>query len=250
MFIGDNTMADTIMWSRSKQVNTNLVVKLNGGSTEGTNLFTYNGSGTKTVNITPSGIGAAASSHNHSAANITSGTLGVARGGTGITSNPSMLVNLASTSTASVFAASPRPGVTGTLPLARGGTGATTAANARTNLGAASSNDVAVVASTITYDSNWVTGFTSSCYRAGKVGIVSICCSLGIEGADSWLDLGLATIGLTSAAWVNAPLCAQASTIFIDCFIEANSNRIYVNARGNYAPAGSTVRGMLVFPIK
>ena len=56
---------------------------------------------------------------------ITSGTLGVARGGTGITSNPSMLVNLGSTSAASVFAASPRPGITGTLPIANGGTGAT-----------------------------------------------------------------------------------------------------------------------------
>ena len=72
----------------------------------------------------------AASSHNHSAANITSGTLAVARGGTGVTANPSMLTNLGSTTAASVFAASPRPGVTGTLPIANGGTGATTTANA------------------------------------------------------------------------------------------------------------------------
>lgn len=50
----------------ANSVKTNLVVKLNGGSTEGTNLFTYNGSTAKTVNITPSAIGAAASSHgNH-----------------------------------------------------------------------------------------------------------------------------------------------------------------------------------------
>ena len=60
------------------------------------------------------------------ASKITSGTLSVARGGTGVTANPSMLVNLGSTSAASVFAASPRPGVTGTLPVARGGTGVTT----------------------------------------------------------------------------------------------------------------------------
>lgn len=73
-------------------------------------------------------------SHNHAASNITSGTLAVARGGTGVTSNPSMLTNLGSTSAASVFATSPRPGVTGTLPIANGGTGATTAANARTAL--------------------------------------------------------------------------------------------------------------------
>ena len=49
----------------ANSVKTNLVVKLNGGSTEGTNLFTFNGSAAKTVNITPSGIGAAASSHEH-----------------------------------------------------------------------------------------------------------------------------------------------------------------------------------------
>lgn len=37
----------------------------------------------KTVNITAASVGAAASSHNHSASNITSGTLPIARGGTG-----------------------------------------------------------------------------------------------------------------------------------------------------------------------
>lgn len=37
-------------------------------------------------NITPAGIGAASSSHNHAAGNITSGTLSVLRGGTGQTS--------------------------------------------------------------------------------------------------------------------------------------------------------------------
>ena len=63
------------------------------------------------------------------------GVLPIANGGTGVTSNPALLVNLASTSTDTVFEASPRPGVTGTLPIANGGTGATTAANALKNLG-------------------------------------------------------------------------------------------------------------------
>ena len=103
---------------------------------------------------TASEIGAAASSHNHSASNITSGTLGVARGGTGVTTNPSMLVNLASTSAASVFAASPRPGVTGALGIANGGTGATTASAARTALGAAASSH--------THTGAQVTGLTAS----------------------------------------------------------------------------------------
>lgn len=79
--------------------------------------------------------GYAASNHNHSTSNITSGTLATARGGTGITSNPSMLVNLSSTSAANVFTASPRPGVTGTLPLSKGGTGVTSLSALKTSLG-------------------------------------------------------------------------------------------------------------------
>ena len=45
------------------KVNKALTVKLNGGTTEGTNMFTFDGSAEKVVNITPSSIGAAASSH-------------------------------------------------------------------------------------------------------------------------------------------------------------------------------------------
>ena len=45
-----------------------------------------NGKAAATHTHTPSSIGAAASSHNHSATNITSGTLPIARGGTGATS--------------------------------------------------------------------------------------------------------------------------------------------------------------------
>ena len=47
----------------ANSVKTNLIIKLNGGSTEGTNLFTFNGGTAKTVNITPDNIGAAGSSH-------------------------------------------------------------------------------------------------------------------------------------------------------------------------------------------
>lgn len=49
----------------ANKVNNSLTVKLNSGTTEGTNMFTFNGSGAKSVNITPSSIGAAASSHTH-----------------------------------------------------------------------------------------------------------------------------------------------------------------------------------------
>ena len=54
----------------------------------------YDGSAEKTVNITPSSIGAAASSHNHAASDITSGTLSVARGGTGATTAAAARINL------------------------------------------------------------------------------------------------------------------------------------------------------------
>ena len=59
----------------------------------------------------------------------------VSQGGTGISVNPSMLVNLGSTSAATVFQTSPRPGITGTLAVAHGGTGATAAKGAKANLG-------------------------------------------------------------------------------------------------------------------
>ena len=48
--------------SADKVANT-LKVQLNGGAIEGTNQFTYDGSVAKTVNITPSGIGAAKAEH-------------------------------------------------------------------------------------------------------------------------------------------------------------------------------------------
>lgn len=56
--------------------------------------------------------------------------LPITGGGTGLTSSPSMLTNLGSTSAANVFQASPLPGVTGILPVDKGGTGANTVAAA------------------------------------------------------------------------------------------------------------------------
>ena len=49
----------------ANKVNSNLVIKLNGGSTEGTNLFTFNGSAAKTINLTPDSLGLSAAGHNH-----------------------------------------------------------------------------------------------------------------------------------------------------------------------------------------
>ena len=47
----------------ANKVNNSLKIQLNSGTTENSNLFTFNGSAAKTVNITASKIGAAASSH-------------------------------------------------------------------------------------------------------------------------------------------------------------------------------------------
>lgn len=65
----------------ANKVNSNLIVKLNSGATEGTNLFTFNGSAAKTINITPSAIGAAASSHGtHVTADTVKAALGTGSG--------------------------------------------------------------------------------------------------------------------------------------------------------------------------
>lgn len=105
--------------------------------------------------VTPASIGAAPTSHNHSATEITSGTLAVARGGTGSGTAISgagagAVFRKASdgdymwyTNTANgafyATAANTLPKF-GTLPVAQGGTGATTAADALTALGAAASS--------------------------------------------------------------------------------------------------------------
>lgn len=56
------------------------------------------------------------------------------KGGSGLTSSPSMLTNLGSTAAATIMQASPRPGVTGTLPIGNGGTGASAVGNAFVNI--------------------------------------------------------------------------------------------------------------------
>ena len=71
----------------ANSVKTNLVIKLNNGGTEGTDLFTFNGSTAKTVNITPSGIGAAASSHGTHVTYSTSTPLVAGTGAVGTASN-------------------------------------------------------------------------------------------------------------------------------------------------------------------
>ena len=121
--------------------------------------------------------------HFETSADLITGTLSVAHGGTGVTSNPSMLTNLASTSAASVFAASPRPGVTGTLPVTRGGTGVTSLDALKTALGISSdqityfseivtaTNDNRTVDKTITISGTIKFVVLLTCYYEGGIGI-------------------------------------------------------------------------------
>lgn len=108
--------------------------------------------------LTPANIGAAAATHKHSAADITSGTLPVTRGGTGATAiagSGGFLQDLFPSSKTPTFipcfgtnwtlngyttpsalrGAMGLGAGTGDVAIANGGTGASTAAQARVNLG-------------------------------------------------------------------------------------------------------------------
>ena len=66
-----NYAGSSTVGGAANSVKTSLIVKLNSGTTEGTNMFTFNGSAAKTVNITASSIGAATSGHTHTHDKIT-----------------------------------------------------------------------------------------------------------------------------------------------------------------------------------
>lgn len=67
----DGSSEETINIPASQPTENSLVIKLNGGTTEGNNQFTFNGSEAKSVNITPVSIGAAEDDHTHTATDIT-----------------------------------------------------------------------------------------------------------------------------------------------------------------------------------
>ena len=62
----DGSGAITVHIPTTSATPNSLTMQLNEGTTEGTNKFTFNGSAAKTVNITPSVIGAATVGHTHS----------------------------------------------------------------------------------------------------------------------------------------------------------------------------------------
>ena len=68
----DGSAAKTVNIPETSPTDEDLIIKFNGGNTEGSSKFTFDGSAAKTVNITPSAIGAAASSHTHNYAGSSS----------------------------------------------------------------------------------------------------------------------------------------------------------------------------------
>ena len=123
-------------------------------------------------------IGAAATSHDHSAANITSGTLAIARGGTGRTT----------TANGAMYATSAGGAISmGTLPIAQGGTGKTTAAEARSALDAAAK------------------GWTS-------IGSVKSNESINISGKLTGYNEIMVIVGYSTTYWSSCVLRASAVT--------------------------------------
>ena len=92
------------------QVKNALTIRVNGGRTENTDQWTFDGSTGRSINITPDKIGAAAADHTHTPASI---------------------------GAAAASHTHTEADITGPIPVAKGGTGATTAAEALSNLGAA-----------------------------------------------------------------------------------------------------------------
>lgn len=123
-------------------------------SLNGTSQGAWNGNADKTINITPSSIGASASNHTHLYAGSASAG-GPANSAVRLQTGRTIQVALGTT-TAATFdgTANIAPGVTGILGIAHGGTGATTADDARTNLGAAATSH--------THQNTDITGFAAS----------------------------------------------------------------------------------------
>lgn len=113
-------------------------------------LISHIGNRSNPHQVTLAQVGAAAASHKHSTADITSGTLSVARGGTGkATATAGAILKGNGTSaftemsgTGAVYATTKNSPTFGTLPASCGGTGLTASPSMQTNLGSTTAADV------------------------------------------------------------------------------------------------------------
>ena len=137
-----------------------------GGSGSGGGKTYVAGHGIKIADLTISAeVGAsdltaglatkADTSHNHSASDITSGTLAIANGGTG--SSTASAARTALGAAASSHTHAPAD-LTAAVPVSKGGTGATTAAAARTNLSAAAASHTHKAADITSVNASAITG--------------------------------------------------------------------------------------------
>lgn len=117
----------------------------------GTLAVAKGGTGATDTATARTNLGAAASTHGHALTDaVITGTLAVAKGGTGATTAAGALTSLGAAASTHGHALTDS-GITGTLAVAKGGTGATTASGALTALGAsASTHTHAIDGSTIT----------------------------------------------------------------------------------------------------
>lgn len=125
----------------------------------------------------------------------------VNKGGSGLTSSPSMLTNLASTAAATIMQASPRPGVTGTLPIGNGGTGGTSRLTAQRNLMLSASNNTTLIEGTSSqigamgisvcyYNKAQYTGAHPEALPTNWGVLVSFCNTYNDEWHQLWLPQG------------------------------------------------------------
>lgn len=117
----------------ASKVTSDLTIKLNSGTTEGTNLFTFNGSSAKTINITPENIAALPIAGGTINGNITPGIHNTYSLG----SSSLKWENIYATTFTGALSgnASSATTLSSTLVVEKGGTGASSPAQALANLG-------------------------------------------------------------------------------------------------------------------
>lgn len=181
-----------------------------------------------------------------------SSILPVANGGTGLTTSPSLLINLASTSAASVFQASPRPGVTGKLPSENIADSAITSAKiangAVTNAKLDSATQMAVEnVSRGAAVSSAMGGGDIRLVKKGHVRILTICPFYFHGDTAKWTTYQIGTISNPvdrPSHDVAAALCCDGGV----AFVYANSSgQILLNTRNTVITKNQWCYGQIVW---
>lgn len=181
--------------------------------------------------VTAAQVGAAASSHNHSTSNITSGTLGVARGGTGkathtsnavLTGNGTSAVNNVATASGALYAtAADGAAKFGTLPIAQGGTGKTTAVDACSALGLSPAMNLGTVYT------------TREKYKNKTVYAVAVSLDLSTGSGNKYVAAASGLTELVSLdVWVKDGITGLTPNFasLASCYVNLNNGNFFVNS--------------------